>query len=146
MFKLKVIFITIIMLSISFAAIAQEKSNTEMGKELVEKAWVDMKQGNVEALDKMMSPAFQSIHQDGARNKKEELALISKLNLGDYKLTNFKVSFDGAVLLASYFVTVTETIDGKQLDKTPAPRLSVFVKKDNNWLWIAHANLKPLKK
>ena len=42
-------------------------------------------------------------------------------------------------------VSVEETIEGKRLSTKPAARLTIFLKTDSGWQWIAHANLNPLK-
>ena len=42
-------------------------------------------------------------------------------------------------------VSVEETIEGKRLSSKPDTRLTIFLKTDSGWQWIAHANLNPLK-
>ena len=63
-----------------------------LGEKLVRQLYEDVKTGNMEALKKMMAPGFQSVHRDGARDRKEEFQLIKGLNFGKYTLTNLKVS------------------------------------------------------
>lgn len=123
-------------------AIAGDQS---LGEKLVRQVWADMKAGNMEALEGYTSPGFQSIHQDGARSREAELQLIKKLNLGTYKLTNFKVTENGPVIVVTYFVSVEETIKGERLSSKPAPRLSAWLKTDKGWQWIIHANLKTMQ-
>jgi len=48
-------------------------------------------------------------------------------------------------MIVSYFVSVGETIDAKRLSTESAARLTIFLKTDSGWQWIAHANLNPLK-
>ena len=60
-------------------------------------------------------------------------------------MSGFKATQNGPVIVVTYLVTVAETIDGKRLSKAPAPRLTVFLKTDKGWQWLAHANLHPLK-
>jgi len=55
------------------------------------------------------------------------------------------VTHVGPVTIVSYFASAPETIEGKRLSIKPAARLSVFLKTDSGWQWIAHANLNPLK-
>jgi hypothetical protein len=45
----------------------------------------------------------------------------------------------------TYEVTTVETINGRRLPVRTSPRISVFWKDAGRWLWIAHANLVPLK-
>ena len=99
----------------------------------------------MEAIEKTISKGFQSVHQYGSSNRDQEIELIKGLKLGEYTLTDIKITQDGPVIVATYFVSVEETIKGKILSKEPAPRMSVFLKTDSGWKWIAHANLKPLK-
>jgi hypothetical protein len=117
---------------------------SRFGEKLVRQLWADIKSNNMAAVGKKTAFGFQSIHQDGARTREQELALIKKLELGEYTLSDFKVSQNGPVIIATYFVSVGETIDGTRLSAKPAARLSAFLKTDSGWQWIAHANLKPL--
>jgi len=100
---------------------------------------------NISALEKKIAPGFQSIHEDGASDAEAELKLLKELNLGEYTLSNFKVTQVGPAIIVSYFVSVEETIEGKRLSREPAARLTIFLKTDSIWQWIAHANLNPLK-
>ncbi len=116
-----------------------------LGEKLVRQLWADAKAGNVEALEKVMAQGFQSIHEDGARDRKGELQLLKGVNLGKYTLTNLKVTQNGPVVIVTYFVSVEETIKGKRLSATkPAARLSAWLKTDSGWKWIIHANLRSL--
>lgn len=114
------------------------------GEKLLQQLWSDMAAQNVGGIEKTISPAFQSVHQNGSSNRDQELELIKGLKLGEYTLSDVKITRDGPVIVATYFVSVEETIDGKRLSKKPAPRMSVFYKTDGGWKWIAHANLKPI--
>ena len=112
------------------------------GEQLVRKLFADMKSGNVTSIEAMISPAFQSAHQDGARDRDQEIELIRNLKMGTFSLGDFKESREGDVLVVTYTVSTEETIDGNRLDREPARRLSVFQKTEKGWLWVAHANLK----
>ena len=117
-----------------------------LGERLVRHLWADIKAGNVEALENVTAAGFQSIHEDGSRNRKEELQLIKGVNLGEYTLSSFKVTQNGPVIVVTYFVSVEETIGDKRLPGTkPAARLSAWLKTDDGWKWIIHANLRSLK-
>jgi hypothetical protein len=127
-------------------AIAQEcTTELNLGEDLVRKLWNDFKTQNISALEKKIAPGFQSIHEDGARDAKAELNLLKELNLDEYTLSNFEVTQVGPAIIVSYFVSVEETIEGKRLSTKPAARLTIFLKTDSDWEWIAHANLNPLK-
>ena len=116
------------------------------GEKLVRDLWATMKAQNWAELEKIMSPAFQSVHSDGARDRAGELKLIRGLKLGDYTLSDFRTTRQGPVLVVTYKVAVSETIDGKRLKHQPAPRMTIFIKTKQGWQWLAHANLRALKK
>jgi len=144
--KLLVI-ITLIFLGVNLSGMIAMASADErgLGEKLVRQLWADVKAGNVETLKKNTAPGFQSIHEDGSRNRKEELQLIQKANIGKYTLTNLRVTQNGPVVIVTYFVSVEETIKGKRLPATkPAARLSAWLKTDSGWKWIIHANLRSL--
>jgi hypothetical protein len=127
------------------AVAAEPVGDGILGEKLVRQLWADMKAGNVEAIEKMIAPGFQSVHENGAGDRNGELQLIKGLNLGNYSLTNFRVTQNGPVIIVNYFVSVKETIEGKHLPATkPAARLSAWLKTDSGWKWIIHANLRSL--
>lgn len=116
------------------------------GEKLVRQLWSDFKRNNREVFENWIADDFQSVHQDGSRNKAEQITLLMNLNLGDYTLSNFKTTQNKNIVIIAYTVSVHETIDGKVLPTAPAERLSVFKKIGNDWKWIAHANLNPMNK
>lgn len=115
-----------------------------VGTELLHRLWESFKEADMEAIEAMISEGFQSVHQDGASDYKEEIELVSKLAIDDYKLDDIKISSEENVIVITYTVSVAETIAGKRLSKTPASRLTVFTKNPTGWKWTAHANLKPM--
>jgi len=112
-----------------------------LGETLVRQLWTDMKETDMKAINEIISEGFQAVHQYGTNNRQQEIELISKLRLGDYTLSDIKITQKDPLIVATYFVSVNETIKGKRLSKKPAPRLSVFLKVKDGWQWIAHANL-----
>jgi len=142
-----VVMMTVVFLVISQrGVIAQERTaELNLGEDLVRELWNDFKTQNISALEKKIAPGFQSIHEDGASDAEAELKLLKELNLGEHTLSNFKVTQVGPAIIVSYFVSVEETIEGKRLSTKPAARLTIFLKTDSGWQWIAHANLNPLK-
>lgn len=116
------------------------------GEKLEKQLWEDFKAKNWNSIEAKISPDFQSIHSDGARNDKEELRLIKNLNLGKYTLSDFKITERGSTIIITYMVAAEETIDQKRMPKNPMPRMSVWQKNGEKWEWIAHANLDPIKK
>ncbi len=140
----------IIALTLAFAAttgFADQETSTEqgLGEKLLRQVWADMKKPDMERIEKTIGQGFQSVHSFGARDRDQEIELIKGLKLGDYTLSDIVATRNGPVIVTTYFVSVEETIEGKRTAKKPAPRLSVFLKTESGWKWIAHANLKPLK-
>lgn len=139
--------VTFAFLFVNQAALADQEAVSEIdqGEKLVRQLWADMKERDVEAIEKYIAPGFQSVHQDGARDREQELELIANLNLGQYTLSDFSSTQTGPAVIIIYFVSVEETIEGQRLSSTPAARLSAFLETDNGWQWIVHANLKAMK-
>ena len=123
-------------------AAEQGASDRQLGEQLVRQVWADMKNTDVGQLEKIVAGGFQSVHTFGANDWPQELKLIKGLKLGPYTLSGFKVTRDGPVIVATYMVSVDETIHGHRLHKKRAPRMSVFLLTKDGWKWIAHANLK----
>lgn len=116
-----------------------------LGEKLIRDLWAAIKARNWTEVESKIATGFQSVHQDGSRNRQQEIELIKELNLGEYELFDFKVSRIDSTLIISYMVSVKERIDGIALSEKTAARLSVMQEIGNKWFWIAHANLIPLK-
>jgi len=129
----------------AFSETVEEVNIDRIGKELVLQLWADMKANNWMELQKQIAPGFQAIHQDGSRDNNAEIELIKGLNLSEYTLSNFKVTMEGPVIIATYQVNVEETIAGNLIQKKSSMRLSAWLKSGDSWKWIIHANLIPLK-
>jgi len=142
-------FTPIVLISLILAIViifsCDNKTNQVDGEVLVKEIWKAMKDGNIDFVENIMDPAFQSIHQDGPRTRDEEIELIKGLNMGDYKLSDFVVTKNVNTMNVAYFVKVTETINDVVHSKKSA-RLTVFSKTPEGWKWISHANLLPLTK
>jgi hypothetical protein len=120
-----------------------EKSEA-FGEEIVTELWSMFAEGNIDLVEKHMSEGFQSIHQDGARDKQTELELLKGLDLSDYKLSDFNTTRHGGIYIVTYMIVVAETIDGESLEKNKAARMSIFERTNDGWIWLAHANLNPM--
>ena len=130
--------------AIGFNGWADNGISGSLGEQLVREFWTAMKTQDVEALDDMLAPGFQSVHSDGARDRATQLDLISGLDLGEYTLTEFEVTRVGASVVVTYMVSVEETLAGVRTSSTPAPRLTIWVMTENGWQLAAHANLKAM--
>ena len=140
---LSLILLAILVATPMFAG--EKKEDGTFGRKTVMQLWKMLAEGDVGSLDKLMADGFQSVHQDGARDKRGELDLIKDLDIKNYKLDDFKTTRSGDIYIVTYTVAVAENIDGKELKKTKAERMSLFLKTDEGWQWLAHANLNPIK-
>ncbi len=120
------------------------KKSEGFGEGIVTELWSMFAEGNIDLVEKHMSEGFQSIHQDGARNKQTELKLLKGLDLSDYKLSDFNTTRYGGIYIVTYMIVVAETIDGESLEKNKAARMSIFERTNDGWIWLAHANLNPM--
>ena len=114
------------------------------GEKMERQMWADFKAKNWKEVESKIADGFQSVHPDGARSRAGEISLIEKLNLGEIAFSNFKSTTSGDNIVVTYMISVQEMIDGKQLSRKPAPRLSVWKKGTHGWQWICHANLNPI--
>ena len=140
-----IIIITFMFITPSVAAYQDDADEKALGEKLLRQLWADIKKPDMNAIEKTIAQGFQSVHQFGANSRAQEIKLIKGLKLGNYTLTDIEITRNGPVIIATYFISVEEIIKGERLSKKPAPRLSVFLKTESGWKWIAHANLKPLK-
>lgn len=140
----KKIIITIsgIILSVIFHSSIYAESDMSVGEMLERQLWEDVKTGKTEMYEAKIADAFQSVHEDGMRGKTQEIKLLKESGLGDYKLSKFNVTRQADTIIVTYLVQMAKkTADGKQISNTPTPRLSVWVKTEKGWQWLAHANL-----
>lgn len=115
------------------------------GEKLIIELFERIRNQQWDDINKFIHPAFQSVHQDGSRNKEEEIETLKGLCMGEYYLSNFRVTEDPSLMVVSYTVRAQETIDGKHTLTQPSQRLSVFVKSRGRWRWLAHANFIPIE-
>ena len=138
----KTLLISLLVLSVAVMALpAVVQAGTPLGAKLADRIFAGIKSKDWAGLEKFMSPNFQSVHTDGARDKAGELALLKKLDLGPYKLSDFQITRQGKVLVVSYKVSVKENLPTGTTSTTPAARLSIFIETPQGWKWLAHANL-----
>jgi hypothetical protein len=114
-------------------------ADTQKGTELVEKFFTIIKDQDLKALEKFLSPAFQIQRADGSYLTKDEY-LENPAKVESFELSGFQVTRAGKTLIVRYDSAADVTIDGVQQSTDPAPRLSVFVKSKKRWQIVAHAN------
>lgn len=123
----------------------QEEETPVDGEQLERNMWAAMKAQDWDEVEARIAAGFQSVHEDGARDRAAEIELIKGLELGDYTLSDFAVTRNGPAVVVTYTVAVGETIEGERLPTEPAVRASVWLETDAGWQWITHANLNPMK-
>jgi hypothetical protein len=141
----------VLLVSLSLAVVCVHAQETPSavgapdGEKLERQMADDIKAKNWSAVEARIADGFQSIHPDGVRDRAGEIALLKKMNFGDFTLSNFKSTTIGDNIVVTFTMTVAETIDGKRLPAKPAYRLSVWKKGVNGWQWISHANFAPIR-
>jgi uncharacterized protein DUF4440 len=123
----------------SAAVRGDASADTQKGTELVEKFFTIIKDQDLEALERFLSPAFQIQRADGSYLTKDEY-LENPAKVESFELSEFQVTREGKTIIVRYDSVADVTIDGVQQSTDPAPRLSVFVKGKKGWRIVAHAN------
>ena len=148
MMKFRKVFLILVLCVFFFSLFAiseaaEDVDSTE--KKLVQQLWINFKTNNLEEFEKQIGSGFQSVHQDGTKDKDAQLGLIKGLNLSDYTISDYTVTAKGSVIIVTYKVTVEETLDGTRLPQHNVMRLSAWIKSEDDWKWIIHANLTAMK-
>jgi hypothetical protein len=120
------------------------KSNPDYkaSKHVIEDWFAAMKDGNVTLAGTYLAHDFVSLHTDGiTRNKSEELTLIKNLHMQGYRLSGFKFSQSGDVIVVTFKDQGIEKIDNRAIGSKPAGRMAVLQKIDDKWEIVAYANL-----
>ena len=139
MLKLKYLVLLFLALMQTFV-FSEENTNIALGEQLEKQMWDAIKDKNWSFIERHIALDFQSIHDDGARNRTQEMALIKSLNLGDFIFSDIKVTEGYDTIVITYNVSVYETIDAVRIAGDKAPRLTVWRNVYGNWQWLAHAN------
>jgi hypothetical protein len=120
-------------------------ANVQVEAEKLERMWWDqVKNGDMQGLEKTVSPNYQQVLNIGAQNKAAWMEIIKKAKIREYVLSNLKATYSGNALIVSYAIATKEIIDGKELSTKPQYRLDVWQKSAAGWQVIAHANLNPV--
>ena len=147
---LKIIFgssIVIIGLMASTLVLAQQKESAQMqGEKLTRLWWENMQSKNMNAVEKTISPSFQSIGSSGIVDRAKFISIVRNLTLGKYALNDFKVLQSDDVLVISYITTIAnEAVYGVEQSNKPPGRLDVWQKNASGWQIVSHADLSPAK-
>ena len=90
------------------------------------------------SLEAFLAPEFQIVRANGDRLGREAY-LAAPANVEDFTISDVAATQGGDVVVVTYLIETTETIDGVE-QTTTAPRLSVFRLVDGVWQLSAHAN------
>ncbi len=116
------------------------------GERLVRRIFTLFQGQHWSELDEVLAPGFQSIHQDGIRDRDEEMRYLMGRRLSSFSLADFKTTMNGPVMIVTYTATIQESVGDKRSSTAPSQRMSVFVNTHRGWRWVAHASLLPVTK
>jgi len=120
-------------------------ANVQVEAEKLERLWWDqVKNGDMQGLEKTVSPNYQQVLNIGAQNKTAWMEIVKKAKIREYAISNLKATYSENALIVSYAIATKEIINGKELSTKPQYRLDVWQKSAAGWQVIAHANLNPV--
>lgn len=124
------------------ATAEQQAANQRLGTRLVQRFWGLLVAGDADALRAFLSPAFQVQRANGTgANRNQYIAAFGRsLAVSAYRLSEVRATRTGDLVVVRYVSQTTETIDGVDYAKSPAPRISTFVQTPNGWRMASHAN------
>lgn len=128
---------------------AESWSPTELQKEGTKAidAWFGaLVKGDPAGVAAVLAPEFQLARSDGSAYDKASyvktgIAKIAKMP----KIEKLVVTGYGDHIVARYWVTVEETVEGGKTAAAHAPRITVFRKSGKGWLVVAHGNFAEFK-
>ncbi|BEQ15421.1 nuclear transport factor 2 family protein [Desulfoferula mesophila] len=111
------------------------------GEQLVRDLWTTTAGRQWQQKVGEVSPAFMSVQSAGVHDKATELAALDRAVISNYVLSGFRTTRQGPVLVVTYLARVETMKDGRRVGSKTAPRMSVFIKTDQGWQWLAHASV-----
>jgi plastocyanin len=106
-----------------------------------EEMWAFFRTHKWDAVERLISPAFQSMRPDNARNRASEIALLKQTDFKGHTPYAFKVTYSGDTAIVTYRILS----HGKSLDGKPREinmmALSVWRRTNAGWQWIAHSEI-----
>ncbi|HLB57699.1 MAG TPA: DUF4440 domain-containing protein, partial [Gammaproteobacteria bacterium] len=98
----KWIFATAVCFFLSFSSSVLAGSDSSAAKNVIKDWFAAMKNNQVDKAASFLAPQFISIHTDRiVRNKAQEINLIKKLHMTKYRLSHFKFSQSGDVIVVT---------------------------------------------
>jgi hypothetical protein len=96
---------------ISPLVLAQQKEIAQVqGEKLTRLWWENMQSKNISAVEKAISPSFQSIGSSGIVGRDKFISIVKNLTLGKYTLSEFKVLQSDNVLVISYVTAIENEV------------------------------------
>jgi len=119
---------------------APETAKPEVtGQRLAEKYMTLLRTKDRADLEEFLSQAFIIQRADGSWATKEQY-LDNLPEIREYLVRAVTARQDGPVLTVKWDLVVDETIDGRTFRGDPAPRLSTFLWRGDEWQLVSHAN------
>lgn len=118
----------------------EKTEGKSLGEKMVRGLYKDIKNHNRSNLENKISENFQGISESEISGRKRELELLRDSKLEDYTLSDFNSTRRNDTLIVTYKLKAEETVRGEEADDDPVTQLSVFVKTDPGWKWIAQSN------
>jgi len=127
--------------------LAQQKESAQVqGEKLTRLWWENMQSKNINAVEKVISPSFQSIGSSGIVGREKFISIVKNLTLGKYTLSDFKVLQSDNVLVISYVTSIAnEAVYGVEQSSKPPGRLDVWQNNSSGWQIVSHADISPAK-
>jgi hypothetical protein len=113
----------------------------ELGTQLASQFFTILAEPEAEksaSLEAFLAPEFQIVRANGDRLGREAY-LAAPVSVDDFTISDVAATQGGDVVVVTYLIETTETIDGVE-QTTTAPRLSVFRLVDGVWQLSAHAS------
>ena len=120
-------------------AVTSPERDTALATRLVNRFFTALQRQDTAALRRLLSPAFQVARADGSTSTKAAY-LANPPRVEKYAIDDMLVTREGGSLVARYSVVTSETVNGQELARDPALRLSVFVRDGGAWRLLAHSN------
>ena len=130
-----------ILFSLTSIVHAQSMNNTTMGEQLEKQLFKSVMEKNWQAVEGMISPAFQSLNADKIRERNAIIDYVKSLQFEKYDFSDFHVTqnVSGNILVVTYEMTYAEKVDSHSESGRRVKNLSVWENNHGKWEWIAHA-------
>lgn len=117
-------------------------ATTTLGKRLVTRYWRLLKAADKTGLKAFLSPAFQNQRADGTGATKAEYipGVGTKVVIKSFALSDFVVTRTDDILVARFFASSDQVINGQAYSKSKEPRIATFHLENGAWQMTSNAN------